>query len=400
MMRSPGARDYAWLFSAYVLALIGTGVAIVGLALLAFDLSGEGGGKILATALTIKVAAYVIVPPVAAALTGRTAKKPLLIALDLVRAAALVSLPFATAAWQLYAAILVFTVASATFTPTYQALVPHLLPDPDDYARALAKSRVAVELENGLSPAVAAGLLLFLSGRGLFVAVVAAFLVSAVIIARTRLPTLPPAPAGFALWRMTLGLRLLARPELRGLVPVHLAAAAGAAMVTVNTVVLVQGDLGLDARAATAAFAIFGLGSVAGALAVPGLLARYSERRIMTAGCALVAAALLAGAAAASAWTGLLVVWALVGLGAALAVTPAPMMLRRLTPPRRHASAYAAMFALANAALLVAYPIAGWVGAGDVTHRPGFLALAALAAGATLAAAALLPTGRPAAAAT
>lgn len=399
MMRSPGARDYARLFTAYALALVATGVAVVGLALLAFDLAGEDGGMILATALTIKGAIYVVVPPVAAALTGRVAKKPLLIALDLVRAAALLWLPFATAAWQVYAAVLAFTIASAAFTPTYQTLVPHLLPDPDDYARALAKSRIATELENGISPAVAAGLLLFLSGRGLFVAVLAAFLVSAACIWTTRLPNLPPAPAGFALRRMTLGLRLLAQPALRGLIPVHLAASAGVAMAMVNTVVLVQGNLGLDPRASTAAFAVFGLGSVAGALAVPGLLPLVGERRTMIAGCALVSLALLAGAALGS-WAGLLVIWALLGLGAALALTSAPMMLRRKTPSRRHVSAYAAMFALANAALLVAYPVAGWVGAEDVTHRLGFLALAALAGGATLAAAAMLPVEKQSVAAT
>ncbi|MBP7000173.1 MFS transporter [Amaricoccus sp.] len=390
MTAAPGARDYARLFSAYVLALLGTGVAIVGLALLSFDIAGEEGSRILATALMLKGALYVLVPPVAAALTGRVAKKPLLIALDLVRAAALLSLPLATEPWQVYAAILVFTIAAAVFTPTYQALVPHLLTDPDDYARALAKSRVAIELENGASPAIAAGLLLFMSGRGLFVAVVAAFLVSAACIASARLPSLPPAPAGFALRRMTLGIRMLAQPALRGLVPLHLAAAAGVAMVTVNTVVLVQGDLGLDARASTAAFAVFGLGSVLGALAVPHLLPRIGERRTMLAGCALVSLALLAGAAL-GALAGLLAVWAAIGIGGALALTPAPMMLRRETPARRHASAYAAMFALANAALIVAYPVAGWVGAEHITHRPGFLALAALAGAATIATAALLP---------
>jgi MFS family permease len=395
MTPPPGGRDYAWLFSAYVLGLIATGVAIVGLAFLAFDIAGADGGQILATALTIKVAAYVIVPPVAAALTGRAPKKPLLIGLDLVRAAALLSLPFAAAPWQVYAAILGFTVASAAFTPTYQALVPHLLPDPDDYARALAKSRIATELENGVSPALAAGLFAFLTGRGLFVAVVVAFLVSAACVAAARLPTLPPAPAGFALRRMTLGLRILAGPTLRGLVPLHVAGAAGSAMVMINTVVLVQGNLGLDARASAIAFATYGLGSVAGALAVPALLPRAGERTTALGGCALVAGALFAGAWLAS-WGGLLAIWAALGLGTALALTPAPIILRRETPARRHTSAYAALFALANAALLLAYPVAGWVGAEDLSHRLGFLALAALAAAATLAAAALLPKPQPA----
>ena len=59
------------------------------------------------------------------------------------------------------AVVFVFAAASAAFTPSYQAMTPHLLPDPGDYARALAKSRIATELENGLTPALAAALAYF-----------------------------------------------------------------------------------------------------------------------------------------------------------------------------------------------------------------------------------------------
>lgn len=121
---------------------------------------------VIATALSIKAFAYVVLAPLASALTGRLPRGRLLIGLDLVRAAAILALPFVDALWQLYAAVFVFAAASAAFTPSYQAMVPHLLPDPNDYARALSKSRIASELENALTPAVAAALLLVLSVRG------------------------------------------------------------------------------------------------------------------------------------------------------------------------------------------------------------------------------------------
>jgi MFS family permease len=386
----PGAPDYRRLFAAYATALLGTGVAVVGLTLLAFDLAGDDAGVVVAAALSIKVAAYVLVAPLAAALTGRAPKKPLLVGLDLVRAAAILALPFATELWQLYLAVFAFAAAAAAFTPAYQALVPVLLPDPHDYARALSKSRIASELENGVSPVVAAAIILALGERGLFVAAMAAFLASAAFVASARLPAPPAAPPGTLLRKFALGPRLLfGRPGLRGLAPLHLAASTGAAMVMVNTTVVVQGALELGASAVALAFAAFGLGSVAGALAVPGLIARRGERATMLAGAALTAAALAAGLAV-DGYAGLLAVWGAVGLGAAVALTPAPFLVRRLTPPADRVAAYAALFALANATLLVAYPLAGWLG--DALAPPAALAVAgALAAAAGLAAAATLP---------
>lgn len=381
MTAAPGLADYRRLFAAYATALIGTGVAVVGLALLAFELVEDDASVVIATALSIKVFAYVFIAPVAAALAGDVAKKPLLIGLDLLRAGAILTLPFATQLWHLYLAVFVFSAASAAFTPTYQTLVPHLLPAPDDYARALAKSRVANEMENAISPMVAAALLLVLSYRGLFLAAMALFLLSIYWIWTARLPALPPPPRqGNALRGLTLGPRLLlSTPGLRGLVPLHLAAAAGAAMVMVNTVVIVQGDFDLDGRASAVALAAFGLGSVLGAVAVPTLLARLGERRTILLGCALTVVALFTGVAVQS-YPGLLALWLVVGAGGAVALTPAPFVLRRLTPPEHHPVVYAALFALANATLMAAYPLAGWLGSEDFPPRAAFAVLGALAA--------------------
>lgn len=68
--RNPCHRSYRHLFGAQVIALIGTGLATVALGLLAFDLAGADAGKVLGTALAIKILAYVGVAPVAAAFAG------------------------------------------------------------------------------------------------------------------------------------------------------------------------------------------------------------------------------------------------------------------------------------------------------------------------------------------
>ncbi|MEM9105674.1 MAG: MFS transporter, partial [Pseudomonadota bacterium] len=61
-------RRYARLFGAQVVALLGTGLLTVGLALAAYDLAGAQASIVLGVALTIKMVAYVGFSPIASAL--------------------------------------------------------------------------------------------------------------------------------------------------------------------------------------------------------------------------------------------------------------------------------------------------------------------------------------------
>jgi len=119
MLRVLGNLTYRRLFLAQVVALIGTGLATVALGLLAFDLAGANAGAVLGTALAVKMVAYVGVAPVAAAFAQAAPRRPLLIALDLVRAAVALCLPFVTEIWQVYVLIFVLQSASAGFTPLF-----------------------------------------------------------------------------------------------------------------------------------------------------------------------------------------------------------------------------------------------------------------------------------------
>ncbi len=150
---------YARLFTAQIVAILGTGLLTIALGLTAFDLAGDKAGQVLGLALTIKMVAYVGLSPVATALVARLNRRTVLVAADLIRAAAALCLPFIDAVWQIYALIFVLQAASATFTPTYQAVLPDILPDEGDYTRALSLSRLAYDLENLISPMLA-GLLL------------------------------------------------------------------------------------------------------------------------------------------------------------------------------------------------------------------------------------------------
>ncbi|MBC7131589.1 MAG: MFS transporter [Roseovarius sp.] len=377
-------RDFARLFAAQVVALLGTGLLTVGLGLLAYDLAGAQAGLVLGIAFTVKMVAYVCLSPVAQALVQRSPRKAVLIGADLLRAGVALCLPFVTDLWQVYTLIFVLQAASATFTPAFQAVIPDILTDEGDYTRALSLSRLAYDLENLLSPALAGVLLLVLSYHWLFLGTVAGFLVSGWLVWRA---TVPPVAGGAARpfrERLTRGARIyLATPRLRGLLALNLAASSVGAFVLVNTVVLVRVDYGGGESALAVAMAAFGAGSMAAALMLPRALEWTGDRPVMLTGAgALVVLALgLGGALWAGrgpGWEAFLGLWALIGLGYAAILTPSGRLLRRSADAADRPALFAAQFALSHACWLVSYPMAGvagrWLGMGPALMLAGLVA--------------------------
>ncbi|MDZ7708694.1 MAG: MFS transporter [Roseovarius sp.] len=392
-------RDYARLFAAQVVALLGTGLLTVALGLLAYDLAGARAGVVLGTAYTIKMVAYVGLSPLAQALAQRLPRKAVLIGTDVLRAGVALCLPFVSEVWQVYALIFALQAASATFTPAYQAVLPDILPDERDYTRALSLSRMAYDLENLASPALAGLLLTVLSYHWLFVGTTAGFVASTLLVALAAIPALGAAASERPFReRLTRGLRIyLATPRLRGLLALNLAAAAIGAFVLVNTVVLVRGGYGGGETDLAIAMAAFGAGSMAAALVLPRLLDHLSDRQVMMAGAqALAGVALVAGAVlwldGLPGWAVFLPIWAGFGFFYASVLTPSGRLLRRSAHAGDRASVFAAQFALSHACWLVTYPLAGWAGEA-LGMGPALMLLAGVAGLGLLAAARLWPAG-------
>ncbi len=370
---------YRHLFFAQVIALLGTGLATVALGLLAFDLAGANAGVVLGTALAIKMAAYIGVAPIASAFAERLPRRAVLVALDLIRAGVALMLPFVTQIWQIYILIFVLQSASAAFTPTFQATIPDVLPDEDQYTRALSLSRLAYDMESLVSPALAAMLLSVVSYHALFGGTVVGFLASAALVVSAVLPKAKVPPRRGIYERTTRGLRIyLATPRLQGLLALNLAVASASAMVIVNTVVLVQATFGLTQTATAAALSLFGAGSMLVALALPKVLERLPERPVMLSGAVLLALGLFLGFLAAKWYAALLPLWFVLGLGYSLAQTPSGRLLRRSAHPEDRPALFAAQFALSHACWLITYPLAGWLGA-KAGLTVSFLALGGLA---------------------
>lgn len=395
-MFSPLAdRTYRHLFAAQVLSLLGTGLMTVALGLLAFELAGAGAGAVLGTVLAIKMIAYVVIAPVAGAFVHLVPRRALLVGLDLVRAVVALALPWVTELWQAYLLVGLLQSCSAAFTPSFQATIPTVLPDEADYTKALSLARLAYDLESLSSPILAAALLAVMGFHWLFAGTVLGFLASALLVLSVVLPaSAPPADAEGAWHRITRGTRLyLATPRLRGLLALNLAVAASGAMVIVNSVVLVRAALGLDAGALAWTLACYGFGSMTAALALPRVLRRLGERRVMLAGAVLLAAGLLAGPILLHDWRLVMALWVLLGLGNGLVLTPAGLLLRRSGSPGELPALFAAQFALSHACWLLTYPLAGWLGA-KLGLAGAFLVLGALAVAGTLAALWLWPARR------
>lgn len=361
---------YAKLFSAQIIALIGTGLLTVALGLLAFDIAGGNAGVVMGVAMTIKMVAYVAVSPVTTALVSHLPQKPVLIGADLIRAGVAVSLPFVTEAWQIYVLIFLLQSASATFTPTFQAVIPSVLPDEGEYTRALSLSRLAYDLESLVSPMLAAALLTVISFHNLFVGTVIGFLASAALVIASQFPRIDAPPPARFFDRLTRGARaFFASPELRGLMGLNLVVASTTAMVIVNTVVLVQGQLDRPQSDVALMLAAYGGGSMVVALGMPKLLDRLPDRRVMLTGGTSLPVLLLATAcvigwmSGTAQWVMLLVLWGLLGAATSTILTPSARLLRRNSTEQNRPAVFAAQFSLSHACFLITYPLAGALGA-------------------------------------
>jgi MFS family permease len=388
-------RDYRRLFGAQVIALFGTGLATVALGLLAYDLAGRNAGAVLGTALTIKMVMYVVIAPLAAAYVDRLPRRMFLAALDAVRAAVVLALPFITEVWHIYVLIAVLQLASAAFTPTFQAVIPDIVTKESDYTRALSASQVAYTMESLLSPVLAALALTFMSFNWLFVGTSIGFAASAFLVLSTTIPNARPSAHANAWDRVASGIKLFAlTPRLRGIMALNLVVAAAGAIVVVNTVNYVRDTLGGTQADVAWMLAAPGGGALVVALLLPRVLDQVADRTVMMAGAAAlvvgVVAAVTLSATDIASWAATAAVWILIGGGMALIVTPTGWVLRRSVEPDALPEVFAAQFSLSHVAWLITYPIAGWAGT-QLGFTLTWSILAALAAAGSVAALGVWP---------
>jgi predicted MFS family arabinose efflux permease len=308
--------------------------------------------------LTIKMVMYVVIAPLAAAYVDRLPRRMFLAALDAVRAALVLALPFVTEVWHIYVLIAVLQSASAAFTPTFQAVIPDIVTKESDYTRALSASQVAYTMESLLSPVLAALALTLMSFNWLFVGTSIGFAASAFLVLSTTVPNARPSAHANAWDRVTSGIKLFAAtPRLRGIMAFNLVVAAAGAIVVVNTVNYVRDTLRGTQVDVAWMLAASGGGTLVVALLLPRVLDMVADRTVMTTG----AVALVIGATSAVSLSAaeiissaaIATVWILIGGGMALIVTPTGRVLRRSVDPDALPEVFAAQFSLSHVAWLI-----------------------------------------------
>jgi MFS family permease len=375
------------LFAAQALALLGMGLTTVGLALLVYELDPAQAGLVLGAALGLKMVVKVIVAPIAGAYANRVPRRALLGSLDLFRAALIALYPFIDSAWQVYVLVAVIAAAEGAFNPIFQATVPDVLKDEEQYTKALSYSRIAFDLENVASPLLAALFLGFATFDLLFELNALAFLLSAALLFAGRLPTPEDDDGGVVpppFQKVTQGLRLyFANRELRGVFVLYFAIATGSATAIVATVLYVKDALGLADTQVALAMTGFGAGSIFAALLLPRILKRATDLSVMLGGGVIVGVALMLSAGAPP-LPHFVLLWALMGFGTALSMTPVGRVITRASDSTHRAELFAAQYALSHCSWLVLYPLVGAL-VGAFSFTASFVMLAALALIATIA---------------
>lgn len=136
---------FALLYFAETISLIGDAFTWVGLALMAYQFGRERSAVILATALTLRVAAFIVFSPFAGVLADKIDRKKILYITHFFRMAIVACLPFITAEWQIYVLVFLLNVFNAFFTPTYRSVIPQIVKK-DIYRQAVGLSTATNQL--------------------------------------------------------------------------------------------------------------------------------------------------------------------------------------------------------------------------------------------------------------
>lgn len=376
--------DFRWLFLSQLVSLLGTGLTTVALALFAFDLNPLQAGMVLGAALAIKMVAYVTVAPLVGGYIHRLPRRTWLAGLNISRALLVALLPLASEVWQLFGIIFLLNALAAGYTPVYQALLPDILPGEKEYTQALSLSRLAMEMESLLSPALAAALLLVLPYTVLFELNGVAFVLAALALLLARIPASKAKDRSGGVWQhVSFGiLSYLKTPRLRGALALNLALSAAGAMIIVNTVVYVRSVLGLAEEQVPLVMIAAGVGSMFAALLVPALLEKFSARSIMLCGGSGLSLALFSGLLMPG-YAGLFPIWLVIGFASSLVLIPTGLVLRNSCREQDRNDYFSANFALTHCMWLVGYLLAGWIGS-HLSMTWAFASMALLALLATL----------------
>lgn len=373
-------RNFMLLFSAQLISLVGSGLTTIGLALFAHQLvEGSSAAIVIGNALMLRILAFLMFSQFAGILADRVNRKTMLITADIVRLALLALFPFIDSVWQIYSMIFLINAATAFFTPTFEATLPDIA-GREHYVKALSLSRVAVDLEAILAPAIAGIVFALMGLKWLFWLDSLSYLVSAILVFVTVLPFKEKINAKISFptlfQELSVGTKILFREASlkRALLLSFAEALAGAAAI-VATVIYIKDLLSLSETFFVMVMAALGLGSAITAVVLGKLTGRYeslanshfelhgrrhrwTEQALLVGG--IVLGLILLPGFLMPGLTIFATLWFLNGAGQVLIAISSTTLLAEHTAQDERGRAYAAHFAWTHAFWLITYPAIGY----------------------------------------
>lgn len=357
---------FARLYLAQTISLFGDAVTWVGLPLLAFQFGPDRSAVILSTALTLRVAAFIIFSPYAGVLADRTNRKKVLYFTHFCRMAIVGCLPFVDAEWQIYVLVFLLNVFNAFFTPTYRAIIAQVL-QAGYYRDGIALSSATDQLLSVLGPGIAGVLAIWMGVRDIFVVDAVTFVVAALIIVllpgrELSTPSGKTETAGANTFtQIASGTTMLfSKPNLRFSLSIEFISAIAGAMILVNTVAHVKSDLKLADQSFGWAMSAFGLGATLSAFLSTAIDRSKNKRKSLISGILLLSLAI--SAANFVEFPVFVALWLFAGLGQSMAEMPSEILIGESIPLDHQGRVYGAHFAWSHLWWAIAYPVAGWVG--------------------------------------
>jgi NRE family putative nickel resistance protein-like MFS transporter len=377
-------KTFAGLYFAESISLLGDAFTWVGLALLSYQFGKERSAVILATALTLRVTAFILFSPFAGVLADRISRKTILYTTHFIRMAIVACLPFVNQEWQVYALVFALNIFNALFTPTYRAVIPQVT-DHNHYRQAVGLSTATFQILGVIGPGLAGILAVWFGTKQIFFIdagsfIVAAFLILVLPADKLQKPVKQNEKT-FTAWHDAIkGIRLLFKnPLIRFALFIEFVSAIAGAQILVNTVGHVKTALHLDDKHYGWVMAAFGIGASIAAF-VAGNLDKTKTRRISL----ILGALILSITISITNFVGypvMFVLWLFAGLGQSLAEMPSETLIGENIAETEQGKVYGSHFAFSHLWWAIAYPVAGYTGshfAGRGFLYGGVLSLALL----------------------
>jgi MFS family permease len=348
-----GARRF---FLAHALSSIGSGIAIVGLPLLAYERFHTPWA--LTLVLLSELLPAVVLGPVLGAVADRLPRRTCLVTADVLRLGAFGALAFVPSFGLMIACALVAGAGTALFNPSALASLSQVA-RPAQRPAAMSLYSALDDVGLTLGPAVAGALLIAFDPQTLMAINAVTFTLSAGLLATIPLNA-PIRRTGLSLLAsLRSGTReIVARPGVRILLGSSTIAVIAVGMVNVGEVMLARELLGVGGSGLAALMTASGVGTFLGSTFGTRTGTTWQWRKAYILGLVCMAVDLVLCAAVPFFWL-ILLTFALGGFGNGLALVHDRLLLAHAVPEALHGRLFALHKTCTSGAFVVAFVAAG-----------------------------------------